>query len=116
MSDAYKANVLDDETGIATYAFSSIPCDSPEPAEALRANVCWSTCPPETTRLLSSLQLDTFRHGGAVQTEDRVCGRRGAYFIHDTTDMAPGAQHDWLIVADVDYGLSEIAARTAFDI
>ena len=110
LGDAYKDNVLDGETGLAAYAFSSIPGDSPEPAEALRATVCWSTCPPEATRLLSSLQLDTFRHGGAVHAEDRVCGRRGAYFIQEKSDMAPGGQHDWLIVADVDYGISDIAS------
>jgi hypothetical protein len=110
LGDAYKDNALEGETGLATFAFSSIPGDSPEPAEALRATVCWATCPPETTRLLSSLQLDTFRHGGAVQTEHRVCGHRGAYFIHESADMAPGGLHDWFIVADVDYGLSEIAS------
>ena len=109
LGDAYKDNALEGEYGLATYAFSSIPGDSPEPAEALRATVCWSTCPPDATRLLSSLQLDTFRLGGAVQTEERVCGRRGAFFVQQTRELAPGNRHDWLIVADVDYGHSEIA-------
>ena len=40
----------------------------------------------------------------------RVCGRRGAFFVQETKSMAPGGQQDWLIVADVDYGLSEIAS------
>ena len=61
-------------------------------------------------RLLSSLQLDAFRYGGVVRTETRVCGRRGAYFIQETRDMAPGDHQDWLIVADVDYGLCEVAS------
>jgi hypothetical protein len=112
LGDAYKDNALESETGLATFAFSSIPGDSPEPAEALRATVCWSTCPPDAPRLLSSLQLDTFRIGGDVRTEKRVCGRRGAYFVHQTKDLGPGGQHDWLIVADVEYGLPEIASLT----
>jgi hypothetical protein len=39
LGDAYKQNELETDTGIATFAFSSIPGDSPEPAEALRATV-----------------------------------------------------------------------------
>jgi hypothetical protein len=110
LGDAYKDSALAVETGLATYALSSIPGDSPEPAEALRATVCWSTCSPTATRLLSSLQLDTFRHGGTVHTESRVCGRRGAFFVQKTKDMRPGETLDWLIVADVDYGLCEVAS------
>ncbi len=110
LGDAYKDNALASETGLATYALSSIPGDSPEPAEALRATVCWSTCSPKATRLLSSLQLDTFRSGGAVHRESRVCGRRGAFFVQETKDMTPGETLDWLIVADVDYGLREVAS------
>ena len=110
LGDAYKDNALDGETGLATFAFSSIPGDSTEPAEALRATVCWSTAPAGTTRLLSSLQLDTFRRGGAVRTEERVCGRRGAFFIQEAAELAPDGRRDWLIVADVDQGPAEIAS------
>jgi hypothetical protein len=110
LGDAYKQNELETDTGIATFAFSSIPGDSPEPAEALRATVCWSTRPAETVRLLSSLQLDTFRSGGDVEREIRMCGRRGSYFIHEAFDLAPGAREDWLIVADVEYGHQELAS------
>ncbi len=110
LGDAYKQNQLEGRTGLATYAFSSLPGDSAEPAEALRATVCWSTCPADRTRLLSSLQLDAFRRGDSLRAESRVCGRRGAYFVQETTELAPGAERDWLIVADVDYGLSEVAS------
>ncbi len=110
LGDAYKQNELDGDTGLASYCFSSLPGDSPEPAEALRATVCWSTSPPDATRLLSSLQLDAFRRGGAVRGEARVCGRRGAFFVQETREVAPGERQDWLIVADVDYGHSEIAS------
>jgi hypothetical protein len=112
LGDAYKQNELETDSGIATFAFSSIPGDSPEPAEALRATVCWSTRPPETVRLLSSLQLDAFRAGRDVHPETRMCGRRGSYFVHEAVDLAPGAQEDWLIVADVEYGHAELASLT----
>jgi predicted RNA binding protein with dsRBD fold (UPF0201 family) len=110
LGDAYKQNELEPGTGIATFAFSSIPGDSPEPAEALRATVCWSTRPAESVRLLSSLQLDAFRSGGDVHPETRVCGRRGSYFVREAFDLAPGAREDWLIVADVEYGHPELAS------
>ncbi|NIP14297.1 MAG: hypothetical protein GWM88_06040, partial [Pseudomonadales bacterium] len=55
LGDAYKQNELEGESGLATYAFSSLPGDSAEPAEALRATVCWSTCPREAVKLLSAL-------------------------------------------------------------
>ncbi len=110
LADAYKQNELEAETGLATFALSSIPGDGAEPAEALRATVCWSTCPPESARLLSSLQLDAFRHGAEVRPERRVCGRRGAYFIDQTVQVAAGRRQGWLIVADVDCGPSEIAS------
>ncbi|MDX1501872.1 MAG: hypothetical protein R3325_05875, partial [Thermoanaerobaculia bacterium] len=109
LGDAYKQNELDSRTGLATYALSSLPGDSPEPAEALRATVCWSTAAPEALRLLSSRQLDLFRRGGSVRAEERVCGRRGAYFLQETCELAPGAAREWTIVADVEQGLSEIA-------
>jgi hypothetical protein len=109
LGDAYKDNALDGGTGLATYALSSVPGDSPEPAEALRATVCWSTSASDATRLLSSLQLDAFRRDGEVRSESRICGRRGAYFIRVTRKLPPGKQHDWLIVADLEYGLCEIA-------
>jgi len=110
LGDAYKQNELEAETGLATFALSSIPGDSAEPAEALRATVCWSTCPSESIRLLSSLQLDAFRHGAEVKQERRVCGRRGAYFVHEKRQVAAGKRQGWSIVADVDYGPSEIAS------
>ena len=110
LGDAYKENESEAETGLATYALSSVPGDSAEPAEALRATVCWSTRPPAATRLVSSLQLDTFRRGGEVRPESRVCGRRGAFFIQETLEIPPEGRRDWLIVADVAYGLCEIAA------
>ena len=109
LGDAYKQNELDEETGLGIYAFTSIPGDSPEPHEALRATVCWSTLPAAVPRLVSSAQLDVFRHGEPIRPETRVCGRRGAYFVHTSPTLGPEERTRWLIVADVSLGHVEIA-------
>jgi hypothetical protein len=109
LGDAYKQNELDQHSGLGIYALSSLPGDSAEPGEALRATICWSTCPAAATRLLSSEQLDHFRQGREVLTEERVCGRRGAYFVHNLLTVAADEQVRWQIVADVDCGHVEIA-------
>jgi hypothetical protein len=110
LGDAYKQNELDRETGLGIYAFSSIPGDSAEPSEALRATICWSTLPADVDRLVSSNQLDAFRQGGAVQPEERACGRRGAYFVHNVLTLAAGKWARWQIVADLACGHVDIAA------
>ncbi|UCC25885.1 MAG: hypothetical protein JSU98_02065 [Gemmatimonadales bacterium] len=117
LGDAHKQNELDGATGLATFALSSVPGDSTEPAESLRATVCWSTLPSAAARLLSSRQVDTFRRGGEVRGETRVCGRRGAYFVRAQVDLRAGGSRDWLLVTDLGYGPSEIARlrRTVVD-
>ncbi|MBT8405546.1 MAG: hypothetical protein KJP18_16930, partial [Gemmatimonadetes bacterium] len=107
LGDAHKQNELDASTGLATFALSSVPGDSTEPGESLRATVCWSSLASSVTRLVSSEQVDAFRRGGDVQGETRVLGRRGAYFVVDTMTLAAGETRDWLIVADLGYGASE---------
>ena len=110
LGDAYKQNELDKESGIGIFAFTSIPGDSTEPAEALRATVCWSTCSPSSGRLLSSTQLERFRRGGTIGREDRICGRRGAYFVHNDLTLSGRERKRWSIVAEVGCGHVEIAA------
>ena len=110
LGDAHKQNELDESTGLATFALSSVPGDSTDPGESLRATVCWSSMPTSVTRLVSSEQVDAFRRGRNVRGETRVLGRRGAYFVVDTIDLAAGETRDWIIVADLSYGASEVAS------
>jgi hypothetical protein len=114
LGDAYKDAQLDAPTGLATYALSSVPGDSTEPGESLRATVCWSTLDAGAPRLLSSDQLQRFREGGEVTAEHRVLGRRGAYLVRHDVAMRPGARRVWSIVLDVDHGPSQVAALRAF--
>jgi hypothetical protein len=108
LGDAYKQNELDRESGLATFGFSSLPGDGAEPAEALRATVCWASCSVDAMRLISSEQVDAFRSGQELQWETRMCGRRGSYFVHEVVELPPAGHRDWMIVADLAYGQVEM--------
>lgn len=102
--DAYKKNELVPNSGLAVYAMSSILSDKAEPSEALSATTVWSYGVQDATYLISSNQLNQFRSGFGVNEEQEVLGRRGAYFIHQSFDLAAGDECSWAIVADVNQG------------
>ena len=107
--DAYKKNELVEATGLGLFALSAIPVDRPEPAEALKTTAVWSIGLPRRATLLSSVQLDHFRRGQAVRTENDVRAERGAYFVNAEISLRHGQSVDWLVVADVNQGPSQIA-------
>ena len=100
--DGYKRTELERTTGLALFRLSSIPVDKPEPSESLRVNVAWSSGLDAEARLLSSVQLDAFRRGGAVTQETDMHGRRGAYFLAASLTLPPRGEREWKIVSDVD--------------
>jgi hypothetical protein len=106
--DAYKRNELVPETGLGLFTLSSVPIDRPEPAEALRATTAWSCGVKRRAILLSSVQLERFRAGLPLvqKTEERA--QRGAYFACSELSLRPGQAADWLIVADVNRGPSDV--------
>jgi hypothetical protein len=106
--DAYKRNELIPATGLGLFTLSSIPIDRPEPAEALRATTVWSCGLRRRAILLSSVQLKRFRAGLPLvqKTEERA--ERGAYFVCSELSLRPGQAADWLIVADVNRGPSDV--------
>ena len=57
---------------------SSLLTDKAEPSEALSATVAWSYGFDQPNYVLSSVQLDAFRHTGVIETEREMHGRRGA--------------------------------------
>jgi hypothetical protein len=107
--DAYKKSELLPEIGLGLFRLSAIPVDRPEPAEALRANVAWSLGLKRKATLLSSVQLDLFRQGKNLRPEIDVRGERGAYFVQSELTLGPDECADWLLVADVNQGPSEVA-------
>ncbi len=112
--DAYKRSELISETGLGLFRLSAIPVDRPEPAEALRTTTVWSLGLKRRITLLSSRQLDHFRHGLPLQKETDVRGERGAYFIQATMNLRRGQTADWLLAADVGQGPSDVAALNRF--
>lgn len=108
--DAYKRNELHLSSGVATYALSSIIVDKAEPSEALKATTVWSSGLERINTLLSSLQLQSFRSGKALQTETDVKAERGAYFIHSEVSLQPSHVKEWIIVADVNQSVTNAIA------
>ena len=97
--DAYKKNELEADSGLGLYSMSSILVDRAEPSEALSTTTVWSVGLSESKKLISSLQLENFRKGNAVDQELDVRGRRGAYFVNDCLALSPSEEKSWSIVA-----------------
>ena len=106
--DAYKKTELVPETGLGLFTLSSVPIDRPEPAEALRATTAWSCGLKRRAILLSSVQLDRFRTGLPLVQKTEQRGERGAYFVCSELSLRTGQAADWLIVADVNRGPSDV--------
>lgn len=108
--DAYKRSELDVESGLGVYALSAIIVDKAEPSEALKANVVWSLGLDNPVHLLSSLQLNDFRKGKTIHQETDIKAEKGAYFLHTELTLAPKAEKDWMIIADVNKNHSAVVA------
>ncbi len=112
--DGYKYCEIDLESNLGIYSLSSIITDRAEPSEALKATTVWSTGFPNPLILLSDRQIEAFQTGIELKPENRVRGRRGAYFIHGSIELDPGSTKTWWIVADINQGPSNITERKAF--
>ncbi len=99
--DAYKRQELMADLGLGIYRLSSVPSDVAEPSEALKVNSVWSEGLDGATILLSSLQLDQFRSGFPVRTENDIKATRGAYFLNCRINLQPEEMKEWNFVADV---------------
>lgn len=98
--DAYKRSELDAETGLAIFTLNSTLTDLAEPSESLLATTVAQVGLKDPGYLLSSIQLDRFRAGKEIITETEVRGRRGAYFVHTTMDLASHEERSWHLIAD----------------
>ena len=109
--DAYKKNELLPETGLGIFRLSSIPVDKAEPSEALKATIVWSEGLQNAKKLISSLQLDKFRQGLAVEEEIDIKATRGAYFVNTQFKLRAGEEKDWNIIAELEKDAAEIIYR-----
>jgi len=110
LADAYKRSELIPEIGLGIFALSAIIVDKAEPAEALKANVAWSTGLEKPTYFLSSNQLQYFRNHHNVRQEEDVKGEKGAYFVATAISLAAGAEKKWMIVANVNQNHAGVVA------
>lgn len=104
--DAYKKSELEGSLGI--YALSAVIVDKPEPSEALKANIAWSLGLENPTYLISSLQLNRFKLGEKLETEKDIKAEKGAYFVVSDFELKPNSEKQWIIVANVNQGPSDI--------
>ncbi|MBT8096369.1 MAG: hypothetical protein KJO19_04990, partial [Woeseia sp.] len=108
--DAYKWTELDEVTGLAYFTLYSGITDRAEPCESLRANTVFCLGLREKKVLISSEQLENFRHGEAVRQETHKRGIRGSYFVNATFELAPGSSEHWQIVADIEQSQSDVVS------
>ena len=108
--DAYKRSELVSSVGMGVYALSAIIVDKAEPSEALKANVAWHRGMPDPTYLLSSLQIDRFRHSGEVELEVDIKAEKGAFFVKSSFNLSESQSKNWMIGADVNKDQSAIAS------
>jgi hypothetical protein len=108
--NAYKRNELHTETGLGIFALSSTLTDLAEPSESLMATTAWQTGLAQPRYLLSTRQLDHFRHGRPIREETDVRGYRGAYLVHAAFELSPCETHTWHIVAEVNQDSSRVAS------
>lgn len=106
--DAYKKSELEEDTGMGIYSLSAIIVDKAEPSEALKANVVWSIGLDNAKKLISSLQLDTFRKGNAVTQEVDIRAEKGAYFLQDEIRFSGNSSQSWMLVANLNQSISDI--------
>ena len=109
--NAYKRNEIEVTTGLGIFALSATLTDRAEPSESLKATVAWQVGLDPVQHLLSSDQLDAFRHGHPIVAEDDIRGRAGAYLVNAELTLASGETRSWHIVADVNQDSADVVER-----
>ena len=112
--DAYKKNELQDDVGLGLYSMSSILVDRAEPSEALSTTTVWSVGLAQSKKLISSIQVQQFAQGYAVEQETDVRGRRGAYFTNGVIELAGEQESSWHIVAEINQGPADVRDLLAY--
>ncbi|MDX1416453.1 MAG: hypothetical protein R3293_19795 [Candidatus Promineifilaceae bacterium] len=112
--NAYKRSELEPETGFGIFTLSATLTDRAEPSESLKATVAWQVGLNAPIHLLSSGQLDGFRHGRSLKQEYDIRGRPGAYLAASTFELPVGVEKQWYIVADVNQDAADVVRLANF--
>ncbi len=108
LADAYKKSELVAGTRLALYYLSSVPTDRAEPSEGLLATTIWQVGMDKPTVLLSTKQLDDFRNGKELKSENDVRGLRGCYLVHSSVQLKSGELKDWSQIANINQDQAEV--------
>jgi hypothetical protein len=108
--NAYTRCDVEPKSKVATVSLSAMIVDKAKPVESLRAAMAWTTGLDDGKILLTTDQVEAFRVGKPVQAEHLLKGRRGNYLVASTLRLKAGESRQWMIVADVDRGHSEVEA------
>ena len=106
--DAYRLAEIEQSTGVGIYSLYSGITDKPQPVEVLKANVVFSLGLDAKHHLLSSQQLNAFRNGQALYSENMLKGIRNAYFISSHLKLSPRQSKSWMFIANVHQSQSQI--------
>lgn len=111
--DAYKQSERLPGSTLAVYTLAAQVVDRPEPREALHATAVWSHGLPGARIHLTAAARDAFDRGAAAPEAGAARGERGAYLLDAALELAPGAEREWLVVADVARTQRDVSAVLA---
>ena len=110
LTNAYKrSEIIDSSNRLAVFSLESRIVDQTEPAEVLRGSVVWSIGLDNASVTVSPDALSQFERGIPIGGVSLLTGRRGAYLLHGSIDLAPDNETSWQIVADVGQDQHEVA-------
>lgn len=112
--NAYKKNELLAKSGLAVFSLSSIPVDRAEPSESLKATTVWSWGLDNNIILLSDNQINSFKSGQSLVTEEDVRAARGAYLINNAFELKANESKYWGLVAEINQDGGAVAELNHF--
>jgi len=112
--DAYKKNELIPDTGIGLFTLSAIPVDRAEPSESLYANTVWSLGLDNFKVLISNHQVELFKNGQTLKTEQDIRASRGAYFVNTQIELNQNESKKWMVIAEINQDSADLANLDQF--
>ena len=110
--DAYKRSETGPWGTLAVFSLEALITDRAEPAEALSANVVWSSGFAGSVITLDGDALHDMLAGRTPQASHLVTGRPGAYLLSGMVDVSASGSVTWTIVADTGLDSAAVLATS----